>query len=197
MRIFDISQEILSCTVYPDDPVPQAVPLRRMSEGEIYNLTAFSMCAHNGTHVDAPFHFLRNGKTIEQLPLEAFVGPCYAVRRHGELTAADARAILAEAQAADAAEKLLIAGDAVVTQEAAEVFAAARIGLIGVESTSVGPVEAPMAVHLTLLRADVALLEGLRLTDVAEGRYFLNAAPLNIAGSDGAPCRAWLMELPV
>lgn len=197
MRIIDISQEILSCTVYPDDPHPEAVPLRRMSEGEVYNLTAFSMCTHNGTHVDAPFHFIRDGKTIEQLPLEAFVGPCYLVRRHGELTATDAHSILEEARIAGAAEKILIAGDAVVTTEAAEVFAAAKIDLIGVESPSVGPVEAPMAVHLVLLRAGVVLLEGLVLNEVAEGRYFLNAAPLNIAGSDGSPCRAWLMEMPI
>ena len=77
--------------------------------------------------------------------------------------------------------------------EAAEVFAASDILLLGNESTSVGPEDAPMAVHLALLRADVALLEGIRLSEVTEGVYFLSAAPLNLSGADGSPCRAVLI----
>jgi arylformamidase len=50
-----------------------------------------------------------------------------------------------------------------------------------------------MAVHLTLLGANVILLEGIRLAEVAEGVYFLNAAPLNLSGADGSPCRALLI----
>ena len=77
--------------------------------------------------------------------------------------------------------------------EAAEIFAAGGIRLLGNESQSVGPEDAPMAVHLTLLRRGIALLEGVVLTDIPEGRYFLSAAPLKLAGSDGAPCRAYLI----
>ena len=58
MKIYDISQEVFSCEVYPGDPVPEKTALKSMQEGEVYNLTAFSMCAHNGTHIDAPFHFI-------------------------------------------------------------------------------------------------------------------------------------------
>jgi arylformamidase len=78
--------------------------------------------------------------------------------------------------------------------EAAEVFAAAPIRLLGNESQSVGPEEAPMAVHLALLGRGIALLEGVVLKDIPEGRYFLSAAPLNLAGADGAPCRAYLID---
>ena len=78
--------------------------------------------------------------------------------------------------------------------EAAEVFANAKILLLGVESQSVGPENAPMAVHKMLLSAEVALLEGIRLADVAEGVYFLSAAPLNLSGADGSPCRAILID---
>ena len=195
MHIYDISQPVLSCTVYPGDPMPQAQPLCRMAEGELYNLTAFSMCAHNGTHVDAPFHFIQDGKTIEQIPLETWVGTCFVARCTGELTAKDAEDILCRAAAANAAERILIAGDAVVTLEAAEVFAGSNIRLLGVEGPSVGPVDAPMAVHLCLLRKEIVLLEGLILQQVPEGCYLLNAAPLNLEGFDGAPCRAWLMTV--
>ena len=66
MKIHDISQEVFSCAVYPGDPKPERQVLCATAEGEAYNLTAFSMCAHNGTHVDAPFHFLGDGKTVEQ-----------------------------------------------------------------------------------------------------------------------------------
>ena len=81
-----------------------------------------------------------------------------------------------------------------VTLEAAEVFAKAGICLIGGESQSVGPEDAPMAVHKVLLAAEVVLLEGIRLQEVPEGVYFLNAAPISLAGADGAPCRAVLVD---
>ena len=57
MKIYDISQEVFGCVVYPGDPEPKKEVLSRMSDGALYNLTALSMCCHNGTHVDAPFHF--------------------------------------------------------------------------------------------------------------------------------------------
>ncbi len=50
MKIYDISQEVFSCEVYPGDPMPEKTALKSMQDGEVYNLTAFSMCAHNGTH---------------------------------------------------------------------------------------------------------------------------------------------------
>ncbi|MBQ2925390.1 MAG: cyclase, partial [Ruminiclostridium sp.] len=87
----------------------------------------------------------------------------------------------------------LIAGKVTVTAEAAEVFAAGGIKLLGNEGQTVGPEDAPMQVHLILLGKEVALLEGIVLTGVPEGRYFLSAAPLNLGGTEGAPCRAWLL----
>ena len=74
MKIFDISQEVFSCQVYPGDPAPEKKILNFMEKGDLYNLTAFSMCAHNGTHIDAPYHFLKGGKTVDAISLEAFVG---------------------------------------------------------------------------------------------------------------------------
>jgi arylformamidase len=99
-----------------------------------------------------------------------------------------------KARTANAAERILIAGKATVTAEAARVFAAAGIKLIGNESQTVGPENAPKEVHLILLGAEVVLLEGIVLTDIPEGRYFLSAAPLSLGGCDGAPCRAYLIK---
>ena len=190
--VYDISQEVLSCKVYPGDPVPCIKRESSISEGAICNLTSFSMCAHNGTHVDAPFHFINEGKTIEQIELDAFVGDCYVVHHNGDVMAEDVKRILEKAKNAEAGERILIAGNATVTAEAAREFVNARIKLIGNESQTVGPENAPMEVHMILLGAEVVLLEGIVLTNVPEGKYFLCAAPLNLAGCDGAPCRAVL-----
>ena len=173
MKIYDISQEVFSCEVYPGDPKPVKQTLCATEKGDLYNLTAFSMCAHNGTHIDAPFHFLSEGKTVEQMALNVFVGDCYVAHHHGDITAVDAAAIL---QKAEGAPRILIAGPATVTPEAAQVFAESGICLLGNESQTVGPEDAPMQVHKTLLAKEVALLEGVVLTGVPEGCYFLSAA---------------------
>ena len=191
MKIIDISQEILSCAVYPGDPQPEKQVLYSTGAGDLYNLTSFAMCAHNGTHVDAPFHFLHNGKTVDQMNLTHFVGDCFVARHAGDVTAADAEEILKKA---GGAERILIAGKATVTAEAAQVFAVSGIKLLGNEGQTVGPEDAPMQVHLILLRREIALLEGIVLDEVPEGRYFLSAAPLNLGGADGAPCRAYLID---
>ena len=195
MTIYDISQEVFGCQVYPGDPAPEKELLCSTERGDRYNLTAFRMCAHNGTHVDAPFHFLTEGKTVNAIGLEAFVGKAYVAEHHGAVSGEDALKILetAKRQDPEAAKRILIQGDAVVSAEAARVFAANRILLLGNESQSVGPEDAPMEVHLILLGAEVVLLEGIRLGAVAEGVYFLSAAPLNLAGADGSPCRAFLI----
>ncbi len=197
MKIYDISQEVFGCEVYPDDPAPEKKVLRSMEDGEVYNLTAFDMCAHNGTHIDAPFHFIKGGKTVDEIALDTFVGMAYVAEHHGVVTENDAAKIMEKAKNHNplAAKRVLIKGDIEVSLEAAKVFASSDILLLGNEPQSVGPQDEPMDVHLALLRADVTLLEGIRLAEVPEGVYFLNAAPLNLAGVDGAPCRAILIEI--
>ena len=195
MKIHDISQEVFGCQVYPGDPAPEKQILNSMEEGDSYNLSAFSMCAHNGTHIDAPFHFIRDGKTVDSIDLDAFVGMAYVAEHQGIVSGDDAAQILKKAKEQDpnAAKRILIKGNAEVSPEAAKVFASSDILLLGNESQTVGPEDAPMEVHLILLGAGVILLEGVRLKDVSEGVYLLNAAPLNLSGADGSPCRAVLI----
>ena len=196
MKIYDISQEIFGCQVYPGDPTPQKRLLYSMEKGILYNLTAFSMCVHNGMHIDAPFHFIKDGKTVDSIGLDTFIGMAYVAEHNGIVSADDATEMLEKAkkQNSDAAKRILIKGDAEVSAEAAQVFAESNILLLGNESQTVGPENAPMEVHLILLGAGVVLLEGIRLSEVSEGVYFLNAVPLNLSGSDGSPCRAVLIS---
>lgn len=193
--IYDISQPVFGCKVYPGDPVPEKTVLNDMGQGDLYNLSAFYMCAHNGTHIDAPLHFIRDGKSVDGILPEKCVGPAYVSAHSGEVSAEDARRILAKAKAAcpAAVKRILIKGEATVTSAAAEVFAGAGLFLLGNESQSVGPVDAPMTVHLILLGAETVLLEGIRLAGVPEGVYTLNCLPLNLNGAEGAPCRAILI----
>lgn len=194
--IYDITQPLFECKVFPGDPHPEKTEVLRIANGDICNLSSISMCAHNGTHVDAPYHFLNDGKTIDQVSLEKFIGPAYVQTHDGDVTAQDAEAMLLRAAKIneEAKKKILIKGNAVVTLEAAEVFAKAGVDLVGNESQTVGPEDGPMAVHLVLLGAEVVLLEGIRLSHVPDGVYLLHCAPLNGTGLDGSPCRATLMD---
>ena len=196
MKIYDISQEVFGCQVYPGDPAPENKVLSSIEKGDQYNLTAFSMCAHNGTHIDAPFHFINCGKTVDAVSLDSFVGIAYVTEHNGIVTGKDAAQIIGKAkeQNPESAKRILIKGDAEISAEAAKVFAEAKILLLGNESQTVGPKTAPMEVHKILLSADVILLEGIRLAAVSDGVYLLNCAPLNLYGADGSPCRAILIK---
>ena len=196
MKIYDISQEIFTCVVYPGDPAPERKLISDMNNGEMHNLTGFSMCAHNGTHIDAPRHFISDGAGVDEIRLEKVVGDVYVTQRSGLLYESDVNEIIKNARryGIDCVKKILIKGDAVVSADAAHALVDAGIELIGTESQSVGPANEPMVVHKILLARGIVLLEGIRLGDVVEGKYFLFAAPLNLAESDGAPCRALLIN---
>jgi arylformamidase len=209
MKIYDISQEVFNCNVFPGDPQPEKISVLKINEGAVCNLTAIKMCAHNGTHVDAPYHFIDSGKKIDEVSMERFVGFAYVTEFEGNITGDDARKMVEKANKAFAEEnapcikvetpdkcrRILVKGKAVVTEEAAKVFVESNLLLFGNESQTVGPEDAPMAVHLIMLGAEIVLLEGIRLADVEEGIYLLDAAPINLGGADGAPCRAILMQL--
>lgn len=192
--IYDISQEITKCKVYPGDPSPKVETINSFEKDDVYNLSLFSMCAHNGTHVDAPSHFIKDGKTIDQIPIDYFVGECYVYSHKGLVTRDDAIKIIKVSRENSVYERILIKGDCVVAKEAAEVFANSNIKLLGNESQSVGPIDSPMEVHLILLRNNIVLLEGICLKNINDGKYFLCAQPLNIKGIEGSPCRAILIK---
>lgn len=196
MKIYDISQEVFNCAVFPGDVPPSRRVLETIEGGSICNLTGLTMCAHNGTHVDAPYHFYKDGKTIDEIALDKFIGKCYVSFAHGDVTETLAQEIMQKAKSLneEAAKRILIGGDACVTLEAAKIFADNNIYLLGNESQTVGPIDGPAQVHYELLKAQVVLLEGIRLAGLNEGVYMLNAAPINLNGADGAPCRAILIE---
>lgn len=196
MKIYDVSQELLSSKVYPGDPSPALTALSSMDNGDLYNLSMLSLCLHNGTHVDAPSHFIQGGKTVAQMDLTSMVGKTYVAELSGIIGASEAATILSKAQSVDAeaAKRLLIKGDATLTSDGAQVLVRSGVILIGSETQSVGPANAPMEVHKILLEKEIVLLEGLRLSELSEGAYFLFSAPINVGIAEGAPCRAVIVD---
>ena len=76
MRIIDISNDILSAEVYEGDPVPELISLASLKNGDRYNLNAVNMGLHNGTHMDAPLHYIDGADGIDKVKPDAFIGPC-------------------------------------------------------------------------------------------------------------------------
>ncbi len=190
MKLYDITQELFTSVVYPGDVPPTYERKLLIDKGDPCNVTVVNMCAHNGTHVDAPFHFLKGGKTIEQLELSKCIGKCTVAGFTKQPEAEEWEEVLKKCE-----KRLLIKGDITVTAEMARQLNRHQIELIGIEGQSVGPAEAPRETHLELLTHEAVILEGLRLGEVPEGNYLLSAAPVKMGGCDGAPCRAVLIDM--
>lgn len=190
-RLYDITQELFSSVVFPGDPAPTPEKLAAIADGNAVNVTALHMCAHNGTHLDAPLHFIDGAKSVTDFPLETYIGDADVVECTKEFfTAEDAARLIPPG-----CRRLLIRGGGIPDESGAQAIVDAGIVLVGVEPQSVGDAKRPRAVHMILLSADVIPLEGIRLGDVPVGHYTLFAAPLKCAGIEGAPVRAVLAEM--
>lgn len=191
MKIYDISRELFSTKPYPGDPKPYSEPLLRLETGDMINLSGYYAGSHSGTHVDAPSHYIYGGKTIDQLSISRFIGPCSVFTVKGLLTGKDMDRILQESE-----KRILFHGNgqAFLTQSAAFTLAEAKVLLVGTDAPSIGMYEEEEKPHRELLGAEIPILENLNLQGIREGRYILSALPIKMAGMDGAPVRAVLME---
>ena len=191
MKLYDISRELTSAPVYPGDPVPRLSRLSDMALGDIYTTSQITMCLHNGTHADAPCRFFPDADDVTAIPLTQAIGECKVAEYDGVLLGDEAERLL---RRIGAAERILFKGTATLSQSAAFVLTDAGVRVIGVESDSVAPAAETAVVHRALLSEHILILENLDLSAVEEGSYFLFAAPVKIAGADGAPVRAVLVE---
>lgn len=189
MKLYDISRELFSTPVYPGDPSPSWEQLRRIQLGDTYNLTGFYTGCHSATHADAPLHFVADGASIDQVPLEAFFGPCRVVTASGILTGADIDAL-----SPSKGERLLFRGGAFLSQSAAFALGEAGVALVGTDQQSIGSAGDEQAPHVELLSRGIPLLEGLLLDDVPDGEFVLFALPLKLEGLEASPVRAVLLR---
>ena len=209
MKIYDISLTISpNLPVWPGDPSVELKQVTFIPKGHSCNISHVAMSVHTGTHVDAPYHFLNDGKTVETLPLEALVGPAYVIQvpdavdrltaevlAHAEIPA-DAERILFKTRnsAFWGRERTFQKGFVAITADGAEWLVKRDLRLIGMDYLSVAPFGDATATHLTLLRRGIVLLEGVNLSEVPPGRYDLYCLPLKLSKSDGAPARAVLIR---
>ena len=190
MVVFDITKELFSTKVYPGDPIPGRESWLSIENGDLCNLTSLHLGSHSGTHVDAPRHFIENGKSVAEISLEKCVGPCQVVFHNGRIEGA-----FWKDKFKNKTDKLLIQGNVELDVQAAEYIVACGISLIGVETPTVGDASCQQYVHKILLGHEVVILENLQLNGVLEGEYFLAAQPLKMQGVDGSPVRALLIKM--
>ena len=207
MKLFDISLSLSPQTIHWVSGSPlQLIERKRMSRGDTNNSSSIHTSVHAGTHVDAPFHFVPDGITIEALPLDFFIGPARVCELEpgSHITAVDINKLAIQDEHRvlfkTRNSKLLHKGVydpsfAAFSVDGAKALVEAGVRLVGLDYLSAAHADEQVPVHRTFLDHGVVLLEGVDLSEVPPGRYELICPPLKLAGSDGAPCRAILREL--
>ncbi|HHY47396.1 MAG TPA: cyclase family protein [Firmicutes bacterium] len=204
MIVYDISMPIFrGMPVYKNEGKrqPDFERIRDYNEGAAE--TRLHIDSHTGTHLDAPSHMIPGGLAIHELPLDALVGECRIL----DLSYVEDRITADHLRTEDIApgEFVLLKtrnsdvegfdpGFVYLAPDAAEFLAGVPVRGVGIDALSVERNQPGHPTHITLFRGGVLVLEGLRLSGVAPGRYFLVAAPLKVIGMDGVPARVFLLE---
>jgi arylformamidase len=187
---------------WPGDAPFELNRVSDLARGDVCTLSTLSMSAHAGTHVDAPLHFIKRGRSIDTWPVEATVGPArvIVIRNPQVITADEVRShgirpgeriLLKTRNSARRDSGVFFESYVALTPDAAKYLAARRLRAIGIDGPSIAPADHHMApTHRVLLRAGIWIIEWLDLRRVSAGRYDLVCLPLRIVNGDGAPARA-------
>lgn len=205
--IYDISVPIGNDTpVYAGDPGIELVPMHSIDKGDSANVSLLKLGLHSGTHMDPPRHFINDGATIDELPLDVLIGDC--VLREIDTGGAITVERLESADIPAGVERILFktrssqywndnvfhTDFAHLSPEAADWLVDRGVKLVGIDYLSIEVFHSPThAVHRRLLGAGVVVVEGLDLRQVSSGTYTLICLPLKVKGGDGGPTRAVLM----
>lgn len=202
----DISVPLRSGMVHwPGDPPLEIERRLELDRGEVMNLSAVSMSLHSGTHMDAPLHFLREGASLDEMPLEATVGRARVIEirdpesvkpehLEGRRIRRGERILFKTRNSSRCWVREEFVEDFVyISKEAAQWLAERRVRTVGIDYLSVGGFHRDtVETHQILLEAGIWIIEGLNLAGVRAGRYELVCLPLRVLRSDGAPARAIL-----
>lgn len=209
MTIYDISLPISpNLPVWEGDPAIELEEILSMDEGADANVSRFSAGVHVGTHVDAPHHFLNDGRTVENLSLDILTGGAFVLHLAEGVDAVDS-AILTDSFIPPNTSRLLIRTRnskqwtqnspkfirdfVAITPDGAKWLVENNIQLIGVDYLSVAEFDNSIPTHQILLRAGIVIIEGCDLSQVPQGEYELYCLPLKLVGAEGAPARAILV----
>lgn len=209
-QVWDISRPLTNTTApWPGDRPFQFEWSARIQKRSSVNIGAIMTSLHNGTHADAPFHFLNDGARIDSIAAEKYLGDAVVLDLSGKFPTGQGTIEISDLRAAEndirAARRVLIKTNCfpdstkfpkfipVLSAEAAAWLGEMKVVLFGIDAPSVDPLKAKeLTIHRSLARSAIAILESLDLREVAAGRYQMAALPLKIVGGDAAPVRAVL-----
>ncbi|HLF37430.1 MAG TPA: cyclase family protein [Anaerolineales bacterium] len=208
MRIYDVSVGISpEIPVWPGDAPVRLERTQSMDDGAHANVSRFEAGVHVGTHVDAPLHFIRGGRSVDSIPLKSLIGRAYVVElKRAEVLNASTlegagipprtRRLLFKTRNSEfwtKGERRFRRDFVAVDPSGAEWMVRKGVRLVGVDYLSVAPFGDSVPTHRILLEAGVVVVEGLNLAAVPKGRYTIYCLPLKLIGSDGAPARVILV----
>ena len=209
MKVIDISQTLEDTMIcYPSLKRFELNWLRNYDKGDRVNLSQISLASHVGTHVDAPYHYIKEGKKLKDIDLEIFYGPVKVVEVPRDKRQIDIEFLKKIGEIPDRIlfktrnSELYGLNEfteeyVYIEREAANYLAESSVCLIGIDYFSVDKYKSPgKEAHLALLSKDIVLLEGIILREVEEGSYLLACFPLKVKEGEAAPCRAVLIESP-
>lgn len=210
MKIYDITLTITpELPVWPGDVKVRLERVKKIEEGAADNLSIMTLGVHTGTHMDAPYHFVADGKKIDELPMEMMIGPVQVVQIPDEidLITADVlktvkidpniKRILFKTRNSHWWEKGEIkfqTGFVGINEDAAQVLVQVGMVLVGLDYLSVAPFGNGKPTHDILLQAGMTLLEGVNLARVSPGEYTIYSLPMKLGATEGAPARVILIK---
>ena len=191
MIAHDISINAADCKLYPGDPQTKIISLQSIEKGDSCNLSAVNMCLHAGTHIDAPLHFIKNGKGIMDIGLAPFIGECTVISVKENITGK-----FIEEHITPRIDRVLFRteGEFYLDRTGAYALVDTKIQLVGIDAMSIAADFDEDVTHIKLLQNGIYILEGLNLKGIRDGNYMLFAPPINIGNTEAAPCRALLIE---
>jgi arylformamidase len=192
--------------VYEGDPDIELALAAAMADGAQANVSRLHCGVHTGTHIDAPHHFIDGAAGVDEVPLDALIGPVHIIDASlidHDIGAEDIESL----GIPDGAERVLFktrnstlwdlsefSPDFIgLTEQAAKAVVRRGFRLVGADYLSIAPMNDPAPTHIALLEAGVVIVEGLDLREVEPGEYQLVCLPLRLVGADGAPARAVLL----
>ena len=195
--------------VYEGDAPMNFEFLKDMRKGDAFTLSKYSLGAHSGTHIDAPMHFVRDGASIDKVPLEPLIGPARVIEIPDGIQAINATE-LNRHRWRGASRVLFRTRSSLrgwmksatfhrdfsyIAPDAAQLLADAGVQLVGIDYISAEQFGAPAPMtHRILLGKGIPIVEGLALEGVRAGEYDLIVLPMKVAGHEGAPARAVLRK---
>jgi len=206
MKIIDISWALSDVSVeYKDKKTIEFEKVKKYEKDDVRG-TRIRLASHSGTHIDAPAHFLKSGKSIDQVKLDSCVGECIVLdmTHVGErITCEDLEkqeikkddiVLLKTTNSALSSTGTFNHGFVFLDASGARYLADMKIKAVGIDYLGIERGQQGHPTHTLLFENNVTIIEGLRLKTVNPGAYFFCCLPINIIGPEAAPARAVLIE---